>query len=54
MNDEERIRLENIAGVVEDAAAVLRGEVDSTEDNNKWLAGYLMQAATIIRKMTFK
>ena len=50
LDADERRKIEYMAGVVEDTAAALRGEVVLDEDDEKWSAGYLMQAAAFIRK----
>ena len=50
MDADEKKKIEYIAGVVEDTAAALRGEVMLDDDDKEWSAGYLMQAAAFIRK----
>ncbi len=50
MDADERRKLEYIAGVVEDTAAGLKGDVILDEDDKLWAADYLLKAAAIVRK----
>lgn len=50
LTSEERRKLAYVAGVVEDTAGALRGEIILDDDDSKLAADYLMQAAAFIRK----